>query len=318
METEKQNWSTMVKTSVVGKGAFSEEMKQRVITRIEQNQRRRNIRPLIYIVSPLIGLMICLSILPLFDSMPSAFPFMKLTETKGIMGSKALEDTPVNEVVLNYEPAKVLTVIPDTDKGARGWTLQRLPLTSIQINEMVSFDNIGMYMDYTKSEDAPISYFGFQLTNALDATNEEFYEIGYGKMSELNFQKSDAFGLADFRLDGRCGPERRCVYWISLNQDGLVAYEQMDASVIYEQDLDGDGVTEAVVLTHSQGMYIYKNVNSQINSVHVQEVLKADYDDTVTFNPDNQVFQLSNKHETKRYQYAAGADMLRQLNEQGD
>lgn len=89
-----------------------------------------------------------------------------------------------------------------------------------------------------------------------------------------------------------------------------MAYEQMDASTIYEQDLDGDGVTEAIVLTDARRIYIYKNRDGRIESVEVQAALKADYKNTVTYDPENQVFVLSGKDGTKSFRYAAGADKL--------
>jgi len=89
------------------------------------------------------------------------------------------------------------------------------------------------------------------------------------------------------------------------------ASEQMYASIIYEQDLDGDGITEAIVLTHAKEIYIYKHIADQIQSVHVQSALQAGPRDTVTYNPDNQVFQLSNQEETKRYRYTEEGDKLR-------
>ncbi|EPD85983.1 MULTISPECIES: hypothetical protein [unclassified Paenibacillus] len=308
MNREKPNWAALVKASSVGRDVFTEQMKQTVLTRVEQNQRKKLKIPFIYMTAPLAGLLICLLLFPVFDSLPAVFQTME----KSIMGANG---TSSEDIALHYEPAKELSAIPDTDKGIRGYTLSRLPLTSVHVKETVSIEGIGKYMDYIKSDEDSISYFGFQIFNHPGSTEDEFYEIGYGKMSEAKLQKSDAFGLMDLRLDGKCGPERRCVYWIALNQDEVVAYEQMDAWTIYEQDLDKDGVTEVVASTYAKEIYIYKNIKGQIQSVDVQAALKAGYGDAVTYNPDNQVFQITGKGGTKKYRYVTGADMFRQVHE---
>ncbi len=307
MNSEKPSWSEILKASSYGKGVFSEEMKQSVMKRAEQSRGKNRDRPLFPIVIPLMVVLIGLLIVPLADGWPAGFRGEKIAGDVNAAASQ--QDHFEDDVILHYEPAQDLAFIPDTDKAIRGFTPQRLPMSSVQINEAVTVDGVGKYLDYTKSEDS-ISYFGFQLAYPFSGKDGEFFEIGYGKMSEVNFQPSDAFGLSDLRLDGKCGPHRRCAYWISVNQDKVTAYEQMDASTIYEQDLDGDGVTEAIVLTDARRIYIYKNRDGRIESVEVQAALKADYKDTVTYDPENQVFVLSSKDGTKSFRYAAGADKL--------
>ncbi|MFD7525613.1 hypothetical protein [Paenibacillus chitinolyticus] len=308
MNPEKTNWAAMVKESSIGRGAFTEQMKQTVLTRVEQNQKRKLKKPFVYMAAPLTGLLICLLLFPIFDNWPAAFQTMG----KAIMGTNG---TSSEDITLHYEPAKELSAIPDTDKGIRGYTLSRLPLASVHVKETVSTAGIGTYMDYIKSDEEPISYFGFQLFGHLGSAEDEFYEIGYGKMTDAKFYKSNAFGLMDLRLDGKCGPERRCVYWIALKEGEVVAYEQMDAWTVYEQDLDKDGVTEVVASTFAKEIYIYKHIKGQIQSVDVQAALEAGYGDTVTYNPDNQIFQITGRGGTKNYRYVTGADMLRQVHE---
>lgn len=317
MNPEKPSWSAIVKASSFGKGAFSEEMKQTVMKRVEQNQRKTIHHPLFYAPVPLIVLIIIVSMFPFVNRLPSVFQDQHILGTKTKVNSES-EVISNDGVILHYETAKALSVIPDTDKGIRDYTLQKLPISSVQVQDAVLVDGIGKYLDYTKHGEDSISYFGFQLTADSSTTDGEIYEIGYGKMSNVNFQPSNAFGISHLRLDGKCGPERRCAYWISINQDKVTAYEQMDASTIYEQDLDGDGVTEVIVLTHAAETYIYKNINGQIESVLVQAALKAGHGDTITYNPDNQVFALSSDGATKSYRYAVGANDLVPLHEKDD
>ena len=145
--------------------------------------------------------------------------------------------------------------------------------------------------------------------------NGEFTKLVLVNWQNCHFQKSNAFGLTDLRLEGRCGPQRRCAFWISINQNVATVYQLGDATTVYEQDLDGDGVNEAIVITNDQEVYIYKNIQGQIQSVHVREALKADdYRDIVSYNPDTQLFQLKSGNETKWFQYASRTDMLRQSN----
>jgi len=302
MNKQKQDWSLLVKESSIQKGVFTEKMKQTVISRVEQNEGKKRNRPFYYVVSPLIALMICIFIFSFFDRSPVLTSLQHTGNTTGSGGAA------MGDIDLQYEPAQELDVIPDTDKGVRGHTLLRLPLSSVQIVERVPVAGIGAYLEYTKSEDGETPYFGFELS---DPTTNTFYEIGYGRLSEVTFQKSDAFGIADLRLSGRCGPQRHCAFWISVGGDTVSAYEQMDASTIYEQDLDGDGITEAIVLTNAKDIYIYKIIADRIQAVHVQTALQAGLRDTVTYNPDNQVFQLSNQEETHRYRYTVDGDKLR-------
>jgi hypothetical protein len=300
MNHDKPDWSAMVKASSIPKGVFTEKMKQTVMNQAQQNQRKKMNSPFYFVIIPLIGLMICITILPLTDSWL----------TKTIMGSEAASD---QNILLNYEPTKDLKFIPETDMGVRNSTLLRLPITAVQIKETVTIDGFGKYLNYTKAEEGDTSFFGFELSNHFSSADGEFYEIGYGAMTEVNFQKSDAFGLADLRMDGRCGPQRKCTYWISLDQDVVKVYYQMNAPTIYEQDLDGDGVTEAIIVTDGTQIYIYKNIAGQIQSVNVQSALQTKYGDTVTYDPVSQVFQLTNEDETRQYRYKAGGDKLRQL-----
>lgn len=307
MSKEKPEWTVMIKESSVRKGVFSEEMKRTVIFRVEQNEKKKN-RQFLYIATPMIGLLLFILFLPNFNPVSAIDQFVKTANTK--MGSEA-----TNDIILMYEPAKDLQYIPSTDKAIRGFTLSQQPLSSVHIKESSSNSEIAKYFDYTKSEDDLTLYFGFQITNQFSTRKGEFYEIGYGRLSDVTFQESSAFGLSDFRLEGNCGPERRCVYWVSVDQDKVMVYEQMDAQTIYEQDLDGDGVPEAIILTYSQDIYIYKNIDGQIQSVHIQAALRADSGDTVTYDPHDQIFQLNSKHETKRYQYTIGKNKLHQVYE---
>ncbi|MGO4542492.1 hypothetical protein [Paenibacillus sp. 2TAB19] len=302
MNHDKPDWSAMVKASSIPNGVFTENMKQTVMSQVQQDQRKKMNNPFYFVIITLLGLMICVTILPLIDRLP----------TNAIMGSEAASD---QNILLDYEPTKDLKFIPETDMGVRDSTLLRLPITSVQIKETVIIDGFGKYLNYTKAEEGDTSFFGFELSNHFSSANGEFYEIGYGAMTEVNFQKSDAFGLADLRMDGRCGPQRKCTYWISLDQDVVKVYYQMNAPTIYEQDLDGDGVTEAIIVTDGTQIYIYKNIAGQIQSVNVQSALQTKYGDTVTYDPVSQVFQLTNEDETRRYRYAAGGDKLRQLDE---
>jgi len=306
MNKEKLDWSLLVKESSIRKGVFTEKMKQTVINRVEKNEGRKRNRGLYYIVSPLIALLICISIFSFLDRVPLLTSLQQTPDTTGSAGA------PLGDIVLKYEPAPELDVIPDTDKGVRGGqTLLRLPLSSVQIQETVPVGGIGTYLEYTKLEDGDTPYFGFELADQNSSTNKAFYEIGYGRLSEVTFQKSDAFGFSDLRLSGRCGPERKCAFWISVDGDTVRAYEQMDAATIYEQDLDGDGITEAIILTNAKDIYIYKKIADRVQSVHVQSALQADHRDTVTYSPDNQVFKLSNQEETHRYRYTEDGDRLR-------
>ncbi|MCM3630415.1 hypothetical protein M3194_24075 [Paenibacillus glycanilyticus] len=300
MNREKSHWTNLVKASSARQGVFSEEMKEAVINQIQQKQRGRH--PFSYIAIPLLGLLLCLFFLPFIDR-----------ELAGGLSSKTA--SPVDhKIALHYEPAKNLTVIPESDKGIRSATLRLIPLSSVHINNAVTINTLLKYVDYTKPGDDSISYFGFALSNQFNLVNQEFYEIGYGKMSDLMVQESDAFGLSSLRMDGKCGPDRRCVYWLSIDQDKVTAYEQLDASTIYEQDLDGDGRTEVIVLTYASDIYVYKYITGQIQSVRVQDALRAEYGETVTYNPQNKEFWVTSGKVTKRYQYTDEEDQLEQVN----
>lgn len=312
MSLEKPSWSAIVKADSFGKGVFSEEMKRTVMNRVEQNQRKSMQRSWLRIAVPLMILLICIFIIPLAERLRGVVQDEVVSATASSQAN--------NDVILHYEPAKDLSVIPQTDKGIRGSVLKRLPLSSVQIKDATSFDGIGNYLDYTKPEDEsdPIAYFGFQPSNQNGTADGEFYEIGYGKMSDVNMQLSDAFGFTHLRLDGKCGPVRRCAYWISVSQDQATAFEQTDALKIDEHDLDGDGVTEAIVQTYEGEIYIYKYIDGKIESVQVQAALKADNEDTVTYDPDQLVFVLNSRGEMKSYRYAAGPDRLVSVQDEGD
>ncbi|UJF33023.1 hypothetical protein [Paenibacillus hexagrammi] len=303
------DWETIVKVNPLGKGAFTEQMKQSVLAQAEQTQRRKGKRSLFYMTA-LLTIIACMLILPRVDGSPEVIRQMSLVLERATLSSNA---SSMDDIVLHYEPAADLTVIPDTDKGIRSVHLLKLPLASVRINEEVSVGGVGRYIDYTKSGNDSVSYFGFELTNDSNSKSGEFYEIGYGKMTNVNFQKSDAFGLSDYRLNGTCGPERRCVYWIHAKKDNVVAYEQLDASSIYEQDLDGDKVKEAIVLTHDGNMYIYKNMNGQIQFVSLHAALRATEGDKVTYSPEHQEFQLHSRGQVERFHYAVGVDLLHPL-----
>jgi|GEM_PF-6162378 hypothetical protein len=304
MDKEKPHWTALVKAGAARQGVFTEEMRQAVLTRIDQDRKKRFNHSLIYVAIPLLGLLLCLFLLPHLSSEQAAGLSLRTTSQV---------DRPIT---LHYEPANNLAVIPESDKAIRSAALQLVPVSSVHMNNAVTIHNLIKYVDYTKLGDDTTSYFGFALASQLNSVNPQLYEIGYGKMSDVQVQGSEAFGLSNLRADGQCGPERRCVYWLSIDQDKVTAYYQMDASTIYEPDLDGDGVTEAVVLTHAQDMYIYKNIDGEIQSVNVQTALKAEYGDIVTYDPEHREFQLTNGKDTKRYQYEAGADRLRQVHEE--
>lgn len=306
MNKQIPDWSAMVKASSAPKGIFSEKMKQDVLIRVEQIQRKRFNRPFFYLIAPVAALMLCLVLLTVVDRLPVTFHPVRSADG----GQQTVSH---DKIPLQYEPAKELAAIPVTDKAMRGSPLVELPLASVQIKDQHQIGAYGTYLDYTKPGEDGVSYFGFQLLKNTSSVDDKFYEIGYGKLSNVKLQKSDAFGLASFRLEGDCGPERRCAYLIAQDGNAVTAYELTDAPIIYEQDLDGDGVTEVIVSTYEQAIYIYKLLGGQIQSVHVQAALKAGYGDTVTYLPDTLLFQLSNKEETRTYSYAAGADMLKQL-----
>lgn len=313
MNSEKADWLAKVKASSAPRGVFSEMMKQTVLDRVEKSRRKRRNKPFLYAAALLLGIMIGISAIPFLGGLPAALTAGKAADKHAAMGAATSGG---QDIVLQYEPAKESSSIPESDKGLRHSSLMRVPLATVEIKETAALVGGGKYVGYTIPGLEPTLFFGFQLASDVSSASGQLYEIGIGSMSEVQLQPSDAFGVADFRLDGQCGPQRRCAFWISIDGGKVAAYYQLDAAAIHEQDLDGDGVTEAIVLTDAQDLYIYNNIAGQIESVHVQAALKADYDDIVTYDPVNQQFTLSHGDETKRYRYVQdGTDRLRQVRE---
>ncbi|WP_068776125.1 hypothetical protein [Paenibacillus sp. FJAT-26967] len=308
MNNRKPDWYGVVKEDMTQKGMFTEKMKQIVIERVEHNRYKKMNNVLFKVVFPIAaaGLMLSILIVPLSNSWPAIFPLKQGVDSSGSMSPPGASEY---DVTLNYEPAADLKVIPETDKAIRRVRLERIPLSSVTVKEVVASDGMGKYVEYRKEGD-PNPFFGYDSTNLLSSANEGFYEIGCGRLSDVKFRKSDAFGFSNLRLDGKCGPERRCTYWISRDDNNIIANYQMDAAAIYEEDLDRDGVTEAVVLTHDQDVHIYKNIAGVIKSIDVQAALQATFRDTVTYDPVQRTFQISSTLETRKYRYAAGIDKL--------
>ncbi|MVO98654.1 hypothetical protein [Paenibacillus lutrae] len=314
MSNRKPSWYGIVKENDADKGMFTEKMKQIVIERVEHNRYKKMNHAFIKVLFPVAaaGLMLSILIVPLTNSWPAIFPLKQGGDSNGSMSPPGASG---NDVTLNYEPAADVKIIPETDKAIRRDRLERIPLSSVTIKEVVASEGMGKYGKYVeyRKEGDPNPFFGYDSTNFLSSVIEGVYEIGYGALSDVKFRKSDAFGFSNVRLDGKCGPERRCTYWISQENNNIIANYQMDAATIYEEDLDGDGVTEAVVLTHDQDVYIYKNIAGVIKSIDVQAALQATFRDTVTYDPVQRTFQISSTLESRKYRYAAGMDKLELL-----
>ena len=77
----------------------------------------------------------------------------------------------------------------------------------------------------------------------------------------------------------------------------------------FEEDLDGDGVTEIIAIASSGRAYIYKSRNGRVEFADVIEAFDGDVQ-AVAYNPMSRQFTAIADNQTQIYQYATGRDVL--------
>jgi hypothetical protein len=201
--------------------------------------------------------------------------------------------------------------------------ISQIPLSDIELIENREINGFGTAMHYKLKADSVAQhdidrnadYFGF----TVDGLSQEgtLFDYGVGHMYDAQFSMTRLFGqevlkikLPICRTDGEA-----CVFYLKKDAEGIVTYISFDAAS-YEQDLDGDGSEEAVVVTHKQNqIYLFKEQDGQLLWASVRETLKAGKEDIIQYDNDRGIFIIRStnageKDSVSAYRYAEGENDL--------
>lgn len=315
MNSVKPDWYTKARAGFMEKEGFSEEMKREVIHRIEQKQQHKKITRFKLSIALLASITVCSFMIVLYNSNLSLFPFLKSAPVQHTGGSSAERGTD-QEWELDYQysdisPAELGSL--DGISSVETVPMERKNKSTVIMKEEVVFEGIGKFLSYVRSEDEQRNlHFGFELADDPGSAEGLFYGIGPGYLTDVKFSTSDAFGQSGFLLSGGCGPDLVCTICLAI-EDGIPVINFTLHAVVYEADLDRDGIAEMIAVTSrllNNKIYIYKKVGDRIEWVDVSAALKAESQDTISYNPDNQQFWIHSSDGNRGYRYASGEDKL--------
>lgn len=310
MNNARPDWYMKAKSAFLEKEGFSDEMTRAVILRIEKKRQLKRSTPFKLSIAVLASITVCSLFILLYNSNSSFFSF----STDRLQGWGAGEDWNLDYQYSVKSPAEL--------PGHKGYStvlpvqLERKNKASVIIKEEVAFEEVGKFLSYVRSEDeGKHLYFGFELAGDNSSEENYFYEIGPGYLSNVMFMTSRAFGQSDLRLSGGAGPDLECTFWIAI-KDGIPVINYMLDAGAYEADLDGDGVAEVIAETSSildNKIYIYKKIGDRIEWVDVSAAVKAESQDTISYDSDSQQFWIHFSSGSRGYQYASGEDKLERV-----
>ncbi|MWC31307.1 hypothetical protein [Paenibacillus sp. MMS18-CY102] len=181
-------------------------------------------------------------------------------------------------------------------------------------HEKIPFRGIGTYYTYYISPNDTTLYCGFSLEGVSNP--DELFEYGLGGMRDVQMAPSSAFGLADVRITGVCLVDGgKCNYFIGKDKINPASANSLTTLMwdAYEEDLDGDGVTEVVIVAPNQPIrkiYIYKYTKGRMEWTEVTEALKREPVDKIMYDSKNKRFIAQSGSVATSYRYAEGKDRL--------
>lgn len=314
MNHVKPEWYAKARTGFMEKEGFSDDMKRAVIHRIEQRQPSKKSTRFKLSIALLASITVCSFMIVLYNSNPSLFPFLK-SATDQRTGGGSVESGADQEWKLDYQNTPAVLVNNEGDgKYLSSQVEERKNKSTVIMKEEVAFDGIGKFVSYVHPENERQDlYFGIEVADDNGSEESIFYEIGPGYLSDVIMLRSHAFGQSNIRMSGGCGgPDSHyvCTLWLTI-EDGIPVISTIMGSDVYEADLDGDGIVEVIAVTSiKKKIYIHKKIGDRIEWVDVSVALKAEPQDTISYNPANQQFWVHSSDGNRGYQYASGEDKL--------
>lgn len=299
MNSSKPEWYREIKHACLPAMRFDEAMKENVIKRIAHQSGSKRIS-----IQRIGGIAAFCSLLVIVGfSSVFLWPQQELHKQQGT--GEGIE--------LPYRSLAEATELQIINPRHRS-SLQRVPLSSVEVKKAYSFDGIGQYMIYTRpEEDSFPPYDGLILEEHASAKAGDLLEYGIGGLSEVELVHSEAFGEFDYRLSGTCGPYVFCSRWFRLDGGEVISELQLN-SPAYEHDLDGDGTKEIVLVGTSyyrERVYVLKSRNENIEVVDLNAVLQIAPPDKLIYDEINQLFQVWVDGNLERiYRYAPTGDKL--------
>lgn len=302
MSRMRPDWYRQAKGSLTVPDRYREDMKRYVTERIGQRQSGKNplhSRLAIRLFSAAGAVVVVFAIIVLLFRI----------EMPGHEPAAVVPSSVRDEVTLTYRYAEK-TPTDLSNEGYRKVELQPLNRSDITVRHEQRFPGVGTFLLYTKNlvdkENQP--FMGIGIDYPPLSTDGRFYEIGPGSMSNLQFLPSEAFGEERLRLSGTCGPTLSCSFWFKLEGGAPFIDFRVDAET-YEEDLDGDGVSEVVAIASGGRAYIYKSRNGRIEFADVIEALGGGAQ-SVAYDPASKQFTANADKQSKIYRYDAGRDAL--------
>ncbi|KKO52471.1 hypothetical protein [Paenibacillus sp. DMB20] len=215
------------------------------------------------------------------------------------------------QLTFTNEPVLITNTNIELWDDQENYLFSKVNKSSIQPIETMNLNGAGNYVAYTKLDEKEATiYQGVQLKGI--SKPGELFELGYGSMKNVKWEKSGAFGEDLYRLTGQCGPNIVCTYFLSVGMNGVKAKYLLNSEG-YEADLDGDGVKEIIAVTgvkfHNK-IFVIKKRGDDIAWADVNSALEAKPGETVRYLHDEKSFQLSSDKSTEVFRYAKGEDKL--------
>jgi len=330
--SEYSNWQNKVKQGLFNEEIFTNEMKISVLEAADRNPKYS-----FRLWKSLAGVIIvCMTAGVLFLSWSSVqdqtAASMSPALTEGVDGLnfpltfKLLEarNLEEGEVTINEDDPDILPGLSNKYNPLenRGYT-EQIPFSDIELIEQKEVKGFGTALHYILKPtsvskhklDREFEAFGFTIDGLSRAGT--LFNYGTGHMYNLEMNMTRLFGQELLKIEQPiCRTDgEACVWYLKKDAEGMSTYLQIQAAT-YEQDLDGDGREEAVVVTHKQNqIYLFKEAGGQLLWASVREALNAGKEDIIQYDDLQGIFTIHSFDEEKgesvsTYRYAAGEDVL--------
>ncbi|GEM_PF-4358563 len=308
--TNKPGWEYYAKRSLRGRIAFTDNMKRAVLAAADRPGRRG--RQLLKASAALLCVVAAVVAFNLSD-FEGRFGS---SDTEGVRKAASGVSLPIvydkvpgaepygRDTVISLDSPVLIHGLSDRvnfirDKADRQIDVR--PVEEIEILETKRIPDYGYLYHYKLAESAErgpetnpnITYTG--LTVDGYTPSGYIHDFGYGNLVESETGQTRLFGKEMLKLTMNvCWTNGSPCNWYLIKENGgLSTYMSVSADV-YERDLDGDGVEEAVVVAPlSNEIYLFREENDEILWASVRQAAGADKDDRISYEPETGLFRLT-------------------------
>lgn len=333
----KPAWYEIAKKGSIASTPFDEELKRSVLSNINRREKRylQSVKQVLAAIVVCMALGLSLLLVTnegvLFKkseqaaSPPAGTPFHSISgiDTKEHPFAYKLLDARItgNGSIISMNDPDILPGLGNKVNPLHAYDnrmIYKISYTDIEVLSKKDMDGFGTLLKYKAIKDDPKlpyfrkgdEHFGYTVDGLTGP--EVIYDFGTANLYDAQMAVTRVFGHQALKIWLVCGADgiRVCTYYNREQNGGMASYLEFDNATMYERDLNGDGLEEAIAVSNTTGqIYIFKENAEQLYWVSVREALGAGEQDVVSYEKASGMFTLLKQDiALRKYRYTENAD----------